>query len=771
MKFGVGQPVARHEDPKFLTGRGRYVDDIKLPGQVWGYVLRSPHAAARIESIDVEAAKAADGVLLVLTGADLEAAKVGPVSCALFPPIMGGSPPRFWPKQPVLAVDRVRHIGEPVAFVVAGTRAQAEDAAELIEVEYEELTPIVSTGEATGGAAAVWDESPDNVCYTIDRGDPAAADAAFAKAAHVVSLDLVANRVSPNTMEPRACLAAVDPADDRITLYTATQNPHGLRAPLAAEVLKIPETQLRVVSPDVGGGFGMKNNIFLEDVLCCHATRTLGVPVRWTSTRAEGMMADHHGRDMVCHGELALDADGKILGLRAQTAFALGAYVASGGPVPSLMGTTMFTGSYAVPAASLHADVVFTNTAYTGPYRGAGRPEAIHVIERLIDVAARELDIDPVELRRRNFITPDQMPFANPFGQTYDTGEFETVMDKAVGIADWGGYAARKQASADKGLLRGRGIAYFIETSAIFNDRMELRFDPTGNVTIVAGTHNHGQGHETVYRQMVSEWLGVDVEKINMIQGDTDKVAFGRGTYASRSMTVGGSALRDAADKVIERAKKVAGVMFEASADDIEFADGAFTVAGTDKTAGWTEILFQAFLPGGPTAAFGPGIEAVGDFSPTGPNFPNGCHIVELEVDPETGRIEIDRYIAVDDSGRILNPLLYAGQIHGGIVQGLGQTLMEDHIYDPESGQLLTGSFMDYAMPRADDLPDFTLDHHDVACTTNPLGVKGGGESGTVGALPVMVNAVVDALADYGVRDLRMPMTPQRVWQAIHAGG
>ncbi|MFO0997002.1 MAG: xanthine dehydrogenase family protein molybdopterin-binding subunit [Alphaproteobacteria bacterium] len=768
MKFGIGQAIPRLEDERFLTGRSRYVDDIAFPNQAWGFVLRSPHASARIRRIDVTAAREAPGVLLVLTAVELAAAGIGSIKCGLMPMAFGGKPPRHWPAQPVLASERVRHVGEPVAFVVAETRAEAEEAAELIAIDFDIGRPVVATGEARAtGAATVWDEIPDNVGFVVERGDQAAVARAFESAAHKISLDLAINRVSPNTMEPRASTAMLDPASGRITLYTSSQNPHGLRTALARDVLRVPETAIRVVSPDVGGGFGMKSNLFPEDVLVAHAARVLGRPVRWTSTRGEGLLSDHHGRDMVCHAELALDRDGKFLGLRAEATYALGAYLSSSGPVPLAIGTVMYVGAYAIPAVHVVARAVYTNTAFTGPYRGAGRPEAIHIIERLIDTAARECGFDAVELRRKNFVRPSAMPYQSPLGPVYDTGDFEAVMDKCQALSDWSGYEARKSATAARGLLRGRGLVYFIETSSVFNERMELRFDPTGTLTLVAGTHNHGQGHETVYRQMLNEWLGIESERILMIQGDTDSVAFGRGTYASRSISIGGSALLDASNKMIAQGKKIAGLMFEAAAEDIEFADGRFSIVGTDKRLGWTEVVQASYAPVGPTAADGPGIMAAGTFAPKTANFPNGCHIVEVEVDPATGRVTIERYSSVDDSGKVMNPLLYAGQIHGGIAQGLGQALMEDHVYDPTSGQLLTGSFMDYTMPRADNMPFFTLDHHEVPCATNPIGTKGGGESGTVGSLPALVNAVVDALSPFGVRDLAMPMTAERIWKAL----
>ncbi len=772
MKFGIGQSVPRTEDPRFLTGRGRYVDDIAMPGLLHGHVLRSPHAHARLIRLDTSAADAAEGVTLVLTGADLAAAGVKPVGSHAMPMAFGGPPPAHWPMRHTLPTlgDKVRHVGDPVAFVVAESRAQAEIAADLIEAEFEELPAVVDVADAVApDSPKVWDDADSNLCFAIERGDRAAADTAFADAAHTVSLRLVNNRVNSNSMEPRVSMARVDPTDGRLTFWTSTQNPHGQREPLA-QIFGIPETDIRVISPDVGGGFGMKNNTFPEDVLVIAAARQLGRPVKWTGSRSDGMVGDTHGRDMVADAELALDPDGMIVGLKVLGDYSLGAHLGASAVVPLAIGSMMYVGSYNVPAVHINARAWFTHTTFTGPYRGAGRPEAIYVIERLLDVAAREMGIDAAEIRRRNFIGADQMPYQSPLGPVYDTGEFETVLDQTLDLSDWSGFDSRRAESEADGKLRGRGLAYFIETSAVFNDRMELRFDAGGNVTILAGTHSHGQGHETTYRQMVSQWLGIDAEKIGFRQGDTDQVGYGRGTYASRSMSIGGSALLDASTKLIDRAKQVAGAMFEAASDDIEFDDGAFTVAGTDKSAGWTEILQAAFIPMGPTAMMGPGLEAVGSFTPPGFNYPNGAHVVEVEIDRDTGEVKLDRYVAVDDSGVIINPLLYAGQIHGGLAMGIGQALMEDMTYDPESGQLLAGSFMDYAMPRADDMPDLdalSLGHHDVACATNPLGAKGGGESGTVGALPAVVNAIVDALAPFGVKDIRMPATPARIWQAM----
>jgi len=769
MKFGLGQPAPRREDRRFLTGRGQYVDDTVLPGALHGFVVRSPHAKARILSIDVDEARGAEGVEAVWTIDDLDAAGVGDVPCHSNPAAMGAPPPNYWPARPALARGEVRYVGEPVAFIVAESRALAEDAADLVFVDYEDDEPAATIAQAEApDAPKVWADAADNVCFAFQRGDAAAADAAFAAAETTVTLEIYNNRVSANPMEPRATAAWVDPADGRLIIRTGSQNPHGLRPVLATDVFGIPETDMRVISPDVGGGFGMKNSAFQEDVLVCHAARVLKRPVRWSSSRSEGLQNDTHGRDVLADASLALDAEGRFIGIKVRARYGLGAYLSSAAPAAALLGCMLYTGVYHIPAAHLDVVGLFTNTAMIGPYRGAGRPEAIHVIERLVDLAARETGIDPVELRRRNMLQPDQLPYTAPFGPTYDTGNFESLMDKALVAADWDGYPARAAASEAAGKRRGRGLAYFIETCGVFNDRMEIRFDEGAGITILAGTHNHGQGHETVFAQMAADWLGVEPEKIRFRQGDTDVVGFGRGTYAARSMTVGGNALRDASDKVIERGKLLASVLFEAAQDDIDFADGEFSVAGTDKKAGWPQICQAAFMRGGPTAAYGPGIEATGSFSPTTPNFPNGCHIVEVEVDPDTGHVTVDRYLSVDDSGVILNPLLYAGQIHGGIAMGWGQAMLEQALYD-DGGQLLTGSFMDYGMPRADDLPTFELDHQNVPCATNPLGIKGAGESGTVGALPAIVNAVVDACANAGVTDLSMPMTPNKIWAALNA--
>jgi aerobic carbon-monoxide dehydrogenase large subunit len=770
MKFGIGQPVPRTEDPRFLKGEGCFVDDMNLPGQAYGYVLRSPHAHARLLSVNAAAAEAAPGVLLVLTGADIEAEGIDGIP-SFIPPMAFDAPmPKASPKHPILARDRVRHVGDTVAFVVAETLEQAMDAAERIEVDYQPLPAIASTAGATDeDAPRVWDEVENNIWFTIERGDRAATDAAFEKAAHITRLSLNNNRVSANAMEPRSTIVSYMPATDHATIYTESQSPHAQRTHFSM-VFGRPEHQFRVISPDVGGGFGMKNNLFAEDALCFLAARRLHRPVKWTASRSESLLSDCHGRDAMTEAELAIGQDGKFLALRIRTNHAVGAYLGEAAPVPVGLGSTLYVGVYDFEAVDIAVNAVFTNTTFIGPYRGAGRPEAIYVVERMVDAAARELGIDPVEIRRRNFIPAAAMPFETKVQSVYDTGEFDRLTDVSLALADYDGFQARRKDSTEAGKLRGLGMTYFIEVGAPFNDRMELYFDESGGVSIVAGTHSHGQGHATVYAQLVSEWLGVPFDSIRLVQGDTDTVPYGRGTYGSRSMTIGGAALRDAADKLIERARKIAAYLLEAAEADIEFGDGIFTVAGTDKSIGIVDVAKASFMPMGWPDELGIGLEATGSFSPTSGNYPNGCHVCEVEIDPETGKVEIMRYSGVDDSGVIVNPLLLAGQLHGGIAQGLGQALMEDVVYDPSSGQLQAGSFMDYCMPRADDMPSFTLDEVEIPCTTNPLGVKGAGESGTVPAIPVTIHAILDALSSHGVRNIDMPATPERVWRAMRQG-
>jgi carbon-monoxide dehydrogenase large subunit len=768
-KFGIGQPVRRVEDQRFLTGRSRYVDDIELSHQAYGAVVASPHAHARIRGVDVSAASAAPGVLCVLTGADARREGLGGMPPLFMPEDMGG-PKGYRTSRPLLAADKARYVGDRVAFVVAEHLAQAREAAELVEVDYEPLPAVVNVEDAVkDGAPRIWEEWSSNVAFPLMMGSKDATDAAFAKAAHTVSLRLENNRLSANAMEPRGAIGDYSPADDSFTLYTSTQNPHGIRTVLSQAVFKMPETKLRVVAHDVGGGFGMKGDTYPEEGLVLWASRRLGRPVKWTATRSESLAGDDHGRDQVVHGEMALDANGKILAIRAQALQAVGAYVVGAAVVPVVYSLKLIPNVYAVPAVHVASRAVFTNTVPTHPYRGAGRPEAVYLTERLLDLAAQKLGLDPIELRRRNYLASGAMPYTTPTGFVYDSGEFARLTDRCLELADWKGYAARKSATEKRGRLRGRAMIYYIEDCGVFNDRMELRFDPGGTLTIVAGTFSHGQGHATTYAQMVSDWLGVPFEKIRFVQGDTDQVSFGRGTYASRSAMVGGNALRAAADTLIEKAKPLAAHLLEAAAGDLSFKEGRFHITGTDRSIPLVDVARAFYRPVGLPKQFGIGLEASGAFGSDPQNFPNGCHICEVEVDPETGIVTIDRYTVVDDVGRVINPLVCEGQIQGGLAQGIGQALLENVVFDRESGQLVSGSFSDYAMPRADDLPAFDLDFIEVPCRTNPLGVKGVGEAGSVGAPPTVINAILDALRPLGVGHVDMPATPRRVWEAIRA--
>ncbi len=769
-KFGIGQPVPRLEDPRFITGRGRYVDDIDLPRQCYGVLVMSPHAHARIKKIDTAAAKAAPGVLAVLTAADAEADKLGAL-VPLMPEDMGG-PKGFRTLRAVLSDDKVRAVGDRVAFVVAETQQQARDAAELVEVEYEPLPAVITIEEAVKpGAPAVWDEARDNIAVSLMMGDKEATDAAFAKAKHVVSLKLVNNRVIANSIEPRAAIGQYHPEDGSYTLHIASQNPHGHRAHVARDVLKITENKLRVIAPDVGGGFGMKGAVYPEDALVLWASRRCsGRPVKWVSTRSEAFLSDSHGRDQVVTGELALDEHGKILGLRVEALHDMGSHVFDASMVVPLFALRLAPGVYQIPAVLASGRAVLTNTPPLQPYRGAGRPEATYLIEQLLDRAARVIGIDAIEIRRRNFVPAAAMPHKLHSGIAYDSGDFVHVMDECLKLADWNGFGKRAAESKKNGRLRGRGVGYFIEEAAIFNERMVIRFDSSGTLTILAGTHSHGQGHQTVYAQMVHEWLGVPLEAISFVQGDTNEVAVGRGTYGSRSMHVGGNALKRAADAIIEKAKPMAAMMLEAAVTDIEFKDGSFRIVGTDRALPLTAVAQSLHRPMFLPPEFEVGLEASGTAAAEPSNYPNGCHVCEVEIDPDTGVVTLARYAAVDDVGRVMNPLLCEGQIHGGVAQGVGQALMEGIIFD-SGGQLVTGSFQDYAMPRADDFPSLLSELTEVPARTNPLGVKGAGEAGATGAPPAVISAILDALRPLGIDHIDMPATPHRIWRAINAAG
>jgi carbon-monoxide dehydrogenase large subunit len=770
MKFGLGQAAPRVEDQRFLKGGGRFTDDINLAGQAWSHMLRSPHAHARIRAINVEAARAAPGVLAVYTGADVAADGLGDMPClaAKVAPLQrpdGG--PLFLPPRPALVRDKVAFVGDYVAFVVAESRSQAQDAAELIEVDYEPLPLNVRTDAAIDdGAPAVWEDCPDNICFRMEMGDKAAVEAAFADADHVTRLRLAMPRVAINPMEPRAALGAYDAIEDRYTLYSGNQFPHDMRSWLAEAVLGIPESQLRIVSPDMGGSFGLRANIFPELPLVLWAARKLKRPVKWVNERADGIL-DEQARDMIMAVELALDGNGRFLALRVRCTANMGAYLSNFGPLPAFGNLGGVAGVYLTPA--IHAEVlgVFTNTGPTGPYRGAGRPEATSAIEQAIDLAARQLGIDRVELRRRNIIPPDAMPFQTGLTYNYDCGEFERNMDQALAMADAAGFEARRAKARADGRLRGLGLANAIEQAAgMFDEGGEIRFDRQGHATILMGTHSHGQGHETVFRQLLSDKLGLDFEAMRYVQGDTDLVGYGHGTGGSRVSGLGGGALLGAAGKIIDKGRLIAAHSLEAPAVDIEFVEGRFTVVGTDRSLGLAEIAAIAFEPALLPPGMDSGLQGFATFKAPAPTFPNACHVAEVEIDPETGVLRILRYVAVDDVGTVMNPRLLEGQLHGGIVQGAGQILGEQVLWDA-SGQVLSGSFMDYPMPRADEMPSFELASNPVPSPRNPLGIKGAGEAGTVGAVACLTSAVLDALAPLGIRQLEMPATPERIWRAI----
>jgi carbon-monoxide dehydrogenase large subunit len=764
-KFGIGQPVRRVEDQRFITGHGSFVDDIVLSRQSYGVVVMSPHAHARIKGIDTAKAAAAEGVLCVLTGKDAADDGIGTLMNPM-PEDVGG-PKGYRARRPLLALDKVRAVGDRVAFVVAESLRQAQDAAELIAVDYEPLPAVTAIEDAVKpGAPTVWDENAGNIAFSLAFGSKDATDAAFAKARHTVSMRLESNRISANAIEPRAAIGDYNAADDAYTLYATSQNPHGNRSQLATNVLKIPETRLRVISPDVGGGFGMKCGGYPEDGLVLWAARRIGRPVKWTSTRAEALLGDTHGRDQVVHGELALDEKGKVLGLRVDSMHAVGSHTFGSTMVNIFYTIKLAPGVYNIPALHAVGKGVFTNTGPVHPYRGAGRPEATYLIERLLDRAGAVVGIDPVEIRRRNFIQRSQMPHKTGTNTTYDSGDFAHVMEECLKLADWSGFAKRAAVSKKGGKLRGRGLCYFLEEASVFNDRMGLRFDPSGMVTILAGTHSHGQGHATVYAQMVAEWLGVPFESIRFVQGDTNAVPFGRGTYGSRSMQVGGNALKKAADAIIDKAKPMAAHLMEAAVGDVEFKDGRFSIVGTDRSMALPDVAKAFYRPAHLPPQFDVGLEAAGSFSSEPPNYPNGCHVCEVEVDPDSGAVAVVRYVAVDDVGRVMNHLLCEGQVHGGVAQGVGQALMEAIVYD-DSGQLVTGSFQDYCMPRADDLPEIVSELAEIPSTTNPLGVKAAGEAGATGAPPAVIGAILDALRPLGVEHIDMPATPSRVWAAI----
>ncbi len=773
----VGQSVERREDTRFLTGRGQYTDDITLPGQTHGVFLRSPHAHARIKSINSTAAAKAPGVVAIFTGEPFKA--VGGLPCGWLINSLDGTPMKE-PKHPVLADGKVRYVGDRVALIVAETLAQAQAARDLIEVEYEVLTPVIDTAKATAIASNVHDDAPGNLCYHWGIGDKDGTAAAFAQAAHVTTLSFRNNRLIPNAMEPRCANASYNSAADEYTLYVSNQNPHVERLLMCAFVLGIPEHKMRVIAPDVGGGFGSKIYLYGEETALVWASKQIKRPIKWTAERSEAFLSDAHGRDHVTTAQLALDKDGHFLALKADTTANMGAYLSTfASCIPTILHATLLAGQYKTPKIWCEVQAVFTNTAPVDAYRGAGRPEATYLLERIVETAATEMGIDPAEIRRRNFITT--FPYATPVGLTYDTGDYNATMTRAIELADVAGFAARKAASAAKGLKRGIGYAAYIEACGIAPSSVagalgaraglfeagEVRVHPTGKVTVFTGSHSHGQGHETTFAQVVADKLGIPMEDVSIEHGDTGKILFGMGTYGSRSLAVGGTAIVKALDKIIAKGKKIAAHLMEASDSDIVFEDGLFKVAGTDKNVPFASVSLTAYVPHNfPHDKLEPGLNENAFYDPSNFTYPAGTYICEVEIDPATGHTRIDRFTAVDDFGNVVNPMIVEGQVHGGLAQGIGQALLEHGVYDNDSGQLLSGSYMDYAMPRADDVPSFMVETaKGTPCTHNPLGVKGCGEAGAIGSPPAVINAICNAL---GVKDVPMPASPHTVWKAAN---
>ncbi len=769
-QFGIGQPLARFEDARLLRGEGRFIHDLHVPGEAHLVLVRSPHAHARIRSIDLGEARAAPGVLGAFTVEDLARDGLGTPQVTIQRKRPDGSP-MFWRAHEGLARGRVRFVGDPVVAVVARDLPRAKDAAERVAIEYDELPSVsVAALAASPGAAAVWDECPDNVCNVHEVGDAGATEIAFARASRVVSRRYAISRVHAQFMEPRGALGQYDAATGRYTLHLDVQYPHRVRDLLSTYVLKIPPEQLRVVAGDVGGAFGAKGWAYVEHRLVLWLARRLGCPVKWTCERSEAPLADEHGRDCVNEAELALDEAGRFLALRVRITNNVGAYVSSDrNLLPTFSNLGSLVGMYSFPAAHVRVLSVFTNTSPMAPYRGSGRPEAAYVLERLVDDAARELGMDRAELRRRNLVPPSAMPYKTALTFTYDCGEFEKVMDGALALADWRGFPARREEAKGRGQLRGIGIANAIERAGAppGNEYAQIRFAPEGTATLFMGSKNQGQGHETTFRQIACERLGLAPEDFAFVDGDTSLVAQGTGSFGSRSTTLAGSALWNAAGRIIEKGRRIAAHLLETNEADLTFAEGRYSIAGTDRGVSLKEVAKAAFIPERLPPGVAPGLDEHAIFTPSAETFPNGCHVCEVEIDPETGATGLLGYWVVDDVGTEVNPLTLKGQIMGGIAQGAGQILMEQMVYDPDSGQLLTASFMDYAMPRALDLCNFRIGSHPVPTKLNPLGVKGAGEAGTVGALPAVMSAVLDALAPLGVRALEMPATPERVWRAI----
>ena len=782
---GIGASVRRKEDARFLNGRGNYTDDINRPGQLYAYVKRSDRPHAKLNGIDTSAASKAPGVVAVFTGADMAAENIGGLPCGWQIHNKDGSP-MAEPPHPVMAIGKVRHVGDPIAVIIAETKQQAKDAAELLSIDYTDLPGVATMAAALApGAATVHDDVPGNVCYDWHIGDKAIVDGVFANAHKVVRLDLVNNRLIPNAMEPRAAIGDYDVNSGEYTLYTTSQNPHVIRLLMGAFVLHIPENRLRVVAPDVGGGFGSKIYHYAEEAIVTWASAKVRRPVKWTAERTESFMSDAHGRDHVSTAEMAIDAQGTFLGLRVSTQANMGAYLSTFAPcVPTYLYATLLAGTYKTPVIYCEVKAVFTNTVPVDAYRGAGRPEATFLLERLVDAVAYDTGIDRVEIRQRNFIPADAFPYQTPVALQYDSGDYQTTLAVALKNADWAGFEARRATAKARGKLRGIGISTYLEACGIAPSAVvgslgaraglyevaNIRVHPTGSVTVFTGTHSHGQGHETTLAQLVCDQLGVPMDQIEVVHGDTAKIPFGMGTYGSRSLAVGGSAMVKAMDKIIAKGKKIAAHLMEASVEDIEFKDNKFTVAGTDKVKTLTDISLAAYVPHNyPIEELEPGLDETAFYDPKNFTFPAGCHVAEVEIDMDTGVVEVVNFVAVDDVGRVINPMIVEGQVQGGVAQGIGQALLENAVYD-KGGQLLSGSMMDYTMPRADNLPNITVGTETTLCTHNPLGVKGCGEVGAIGSPPAIINAVVDALKDYGVRHMDMPASAPKIWSIIQAG-
>jgi aerobic carbon-monoxide dehydrogenase large subunit len=774
---GIGAAVRRKEDFRFVTGRGQYTADINRPGQAHVSFVRSPHAHAEIENIDAQAAEQLPGVLAVLTGAELAADKIGNLVCGWMIHSKDGSPMKMAP-HPAIANGKACYVGDPVAVVIAETLAQAKDAVEKVNVDYKVLPAVADPAQAQAEAAPqIHEVAPRNAIYHWHLGDAKAVDAAFRAANHVTKLDIVNNRLVPNAIEPRAAIGEYDEGTQSFTLWNTTQNPHVARLVISAFVGVAPEHKLRVIAPDVGGGFGSKIFIYPEEVVCLWAAKKVGRPVKWVADRTEAFLADAHGRDHVTHAEMAFDIDGRILGLRAKTVANLGAYMSTfSSSIPTYLYATLLSGQYDIPHIYCEVDAVYTNTVPVDAYRGAGRPEATFVVERLVEVGARELEIDPTELRKRNFVK--KFPHQTPVIMSYDIGDYQASLKKALEIADYKGFGKRKRDAARDGKLRGLGFSTYIEACGIAPSQAvgslgagvglwesaEVRVNPTGSVEVLTGCHTHGQGHETTFAQLVAERLGIPIDNVAVIHGDTDKVQFGMGTYGSRSGAVGMSAIAKALDKIEAKAKKVASHLLEAAETDIVFKDGRFTVAGTDKSAAWGDVALQAYIAHKFSGQqLEPGLKEGAFYDPINFTFPAGCHVCEVEVDGDTGETRIVNWTAVDDFGVLINPMIVEGQVHGGIAQGVGQAMLEGAVYDGE-GQLVTGSLMDYTMPRADDLPSFNLDMTETKCPSNPLGIKGCGEAGAIAAPAAVINAITNAI---GSEDVAMPATAQAVWAAM----